>query len=141
MNRILSRFLWSPLLLLALLATPAAAVTVEDPTGLENLRKSAEGGDAEAMFEIGILYEFGYRMPDNKAPALAWYRLAAEAGSSKAAIRQDALRTTMNAKEVEEANKLYGEYAGSLRKPAPAATTPAAAPAVPTPSEPATSTK
>lgn len=140
MNRILSGFLWAPLLLLAVATLPATAAQVEDPTGLENLRKGAESGDAEAMLELGILYEFGYRMPDNKAPALAWYRLAAEAGNSKAAIRQEALRPSMSPKEVEDANKLYTEYAASVRKPAPADTTPAASPA-PSPTEPAPASK
>lgn len=129
MNRILSGIFRSPLLILAMLAGPVGAAQVEDPAGLDNLRKSAETGDAAAMLELGILYEYGYRLPDNKAPALAWYRLAAEAGDAKAAARQDALRATMSPTEIEEANKLYGEYAASLRKPAlPAAETEPPAP-------------
>jgi len=125
MNKILPWKRWLPLLLLALLAAPVGATQVEDPAGLENLRKAAEGGDADAMLELGILYEFGYQMPDNKPPALAWYRLAAEAGNPKAAARAEAVRGGMSPAEIEQANRLYGEYAASIRRPAPAATTPA----------------
>jgi TPR repeat protein len=135
----MNRMLGWPLMVLALLSAPVGAVQVEDPAGLENLRKSAESGNAEAMLELGILYEFGFRMPDNKAPALAWYRLAAEAGSAKASSRQDALRPTMSAKEVEEANKLYADYAANLRRPAPAPTTPAPVQPAPAPPPPAES--
>ena len=109
-----------PLLLLALLAAPVGAAQVEDPAGLENLRQAAATGDAEAMLELGILYEFGYQMPDNKPPAVAWYRLAAEAGSARAAARGEAVRATMSPAEVEQANRLYAEYAAGIRRPAPA---------------------
>jgi TPR repeat protein len=122
---------------LCLLLVPALALAApEDPAGLEQLRKAAESGDAEAMLELGILYEFGFKMPDNKAPALAWYRLATESGSAKAGARQDALRGKMAGKELDEANKLYAEYAAAVRKPAPAKvseqTTPVAATPAPT---------
>jgi TPR repeat protein len=137
MNKTLPWTRWLPLLLLALLAAPVGAAQVEDPAGLENLRKTAESGDAEAMLELGILYEFGYRMPDNKAPALAWYRLAAEAGNPKASGRAEAIRAGMSPAEIEQANKLYTEYGASVRRPAPAATTPS--PSEPT--EPAAPTK
>jgi TPR repeat protein len=123
---------------LVLIPAFASAAPVEDPASLEQLRKAAEAGDAEAMLELGILYEFGFRMPDNKPPALAWYRLAAESGSTKAGARQDALRGKMAGKELDEANKLYAEYSSTLRKPAPAKApeqTPSASPpaAAPTP--------
>jgi TPR repeat protein len=131
MNEMLPWKRWLPLLLLALLAAPVGAAQVEDPAGLENLRKDAGTGDAEAMLELGILYEFGFQMPDNKPPALAWYRLAAEAGNAKAAARGEAVRASMSPAEVEQANKLYGEYAAGVRRPAPAQEP--AAPAEPEP--------
>lgn len=105
--------------LLFLVALPAGAAQVEDSAGLEQLRKTAESGSADAMLELGILYEFGFRMPDNKAPALAWYRLAAEAGNAKAGARQDALKGGMSGKEIEDANKLYVELAATVKRPAP----------------------
>lgn len=105
---------------LCLLLAPVFGSAASDaPAGLEQLRKAAESGDAEAMLELGILYEFGFSMPDNKAPALAWYRLAAESGNNNANARQDALRGKMAGKELDEANKLHAEYSAAVRKPAP----------------------
>jgi TPR repeat protein len=119
MNRILR---W-PWLLAALLAFTVAAAA-EDPANLEQLRTSAQRGDHEAMLELAILYEYGFRLKDHNPPALAWYRLAAEAGNTKAGARHDALKAKMSAKELDEASKLYAEYAAGLRRPAPAAGTP-----------------
>lgn len=125
---------------LCLTLMPMLALAAEAPAGLEQLRKQAESGDAEAMLELGILYEFGFRMADHKAPALAWYRLAAESGNAKAGARQDALRSKMAGKDLDESNKLYTEYAASVRKPASAPVAPAAAvpaAAAPEPAAPA----
>src|SRR5687768_9441454 len=97
-------------IMLCLLVPVLALAAPEEPAGLDQLRKAAESGDAEAMLELGILYEFGFSMPDNKAPALAWYRLAAESGNAKASARQDALRAKMAGKELDDANKLYADY-------------------------------
>ncbi len=107
-------------LCIAMLPATAIAAAVEDPTGLEHLRAQAQQGDVEAMLELGILYEFGFKMQEHNAPALAWYRLASEAGNAKAYTRQDALKSKISAKEAEEANKLYAELAASVRRPAPA---------------------
>ncbi len=119
--------------LLLLMVLPVGATQVEDPVGLEQLRKTAESGNVEAMLELGILYEYGFKMPDNKPPALVWYRLAAEAGNAKAGARHDALKGSMSGKEIEEANKLYTELSATIRKPAPRAETPL--PAAPGPAE------
>ncbi|GEM_PF-1218995 len=113
----------------AALCLPIAATAVEDPAGLEQLRKGAEGGDGEAMLELGILYEFGYRMQDHNAPALAWYRMATDAGNAKANARHEALRAKAAAKDLDEANKLYAEYTLTVKKSGPGVpVTPAAMP-------------
>ncbi len=124
-----------PLLLTAFLTLSFGAAFADTTgAGLETLRDSAKNGDADAMLELGILYEFGYRMTDNKAPAFAWYRLAAENGNTKAGARQDALKPSMSEKDVEDANKIYNENVSTIRKQTPA-TQPVAE--APKPAEPA----
>ena len=125
----MKRMMWG--MALALLPVLLLATPVEDSAGLEQLRTAAERGDSESMLELGILYEFGFRMQDHNAPALAWYRLAAEAGNPKAGARHDALKGKMSAKDVDEVNKLYAEYAASVRKPAPSADTTPVSPVEP----------
>jgi len=94
-----------------------SAAAADDPASLQQLRSQAESGDAEAMLELGVLYEFGFRLQDHNAPALAWYRLAAEAGNAKALARHDALKAKTVPKEIEEANKLYADYTLTIKKP------------------------
>jgi len=110
------------ILLLSVLGTPVFAG--DEPPALTALRQSAEQGNRDAQLELGILYEFGYRMPDNLVPALAWYLRAAEQGNEQAAKRRDALMGSMKSGDVEEARKLAAEIAGkqsTARSPTPAA--------------------
>jgi TPR repeat protein len=103
------RFLLT-ILAVCLFAVPAYAA--DEPPALAALRQNAEQGNRDAQLELGILYEFGYRMPDNLVPALAWYLRAAEQGNEQAAKRRDALMASMKPSEVEEAKKLAAEIAG-----------------------------
>ncbi len=48
--------------------------------GLAALRRAAELGEAEAMFQLSALHERGELLPQNKAEARAWLRRAASAG-------------------------------------------------------------
>ena len=40
----------------------------------------AEGGDRNAQFTIGFMYDYGRGLPASKPDAVTWYRLAAEQG-------------------------------------------------------------
>lgn len=86
--------------------------------GPDDLRRDAESGDAEAQLELGVLYEYGYRLPKNEVPALAWYTLAAEQGHPKAAARRDSLRARLQPAEVEQAAALVTQW--RVVKPRPA---------------------
>ncbi len=97
-----------------------AAVSAAGP---EDLRRAAEAGDAEAQLELGVLYEYGFGLPKNEVPALAWYALAAEQGHAKAAARRDTLRARLQPAEVEQASALMAQW--RVAKPQPAADAPA----------------
>jgi hypothetical protein len=49
---------------------------------LQQLHKQAEKGDAEAQFNLGLLYDRGQGVPKDKSEALRWYRLAATQGDT-----------------------------------------------------------
>jgi TPR repeat protein len=89
-------------------AAPAAA---QDLTSLEQLRATAARGDAAAQLEMGILYEYGFDLPNNRAYALAWYSLAAERGNSRAVERRDLLQRRLPEIEIAEARRLASELA------------------------------
>jgi len=122
------------------LATSAAAPSQQS---LEALRAQAQQGNVGAQLDMGILYEYGFNFPDNKAPALAWYTLAAEQGNELAAKRRDVLKSRMTAAEIAEAEKLGKTLATRADKaeppvaPAPAQSAEPAPPAdkAPAPAE------
>jgi hypothetical protein len=44
----------------------------------------ADQGDAEAQFNLGVMYRFGRSVPEDDAEAVKWYRLAADQGAASA---------------------------------------------------------
>ncbi len=106
-------------LLLFLASSPLLAV--EDSEQLKALKRAAESGDVSAQYEIGVLYEFGYRMKTHLIPALAWYMVAADNGDARAIKRRDALMTQLSSEQVEEARRLRAGFGAAK----PAATKPA----------------
>lgn len=91
------------LLFALLVASPAFADDAESK-GLDALRHAAEQGNADAQYELGILYEFGYNFTDHKASAYVWYSRAAEQGNALAAKRRDTLKGQVSAAEIDRAN-------------------------------------
>jgi len=103
----------------------------QDLASLEQMRQTAEQGNAEAQLEMGILYEFGYHMPKNNVTALAWYQRSAAQGNALAVKRSDQLKSHMTLDEIDAADKLSKEL--MTKQPAQADTAPATAPATETP--------
>ena len=52
-------------------------------------RKAADGGNADAMPNLGYMYEQGRGVPRDEAEAVKWYRKAADAGIAKARFARD----------------------------------------------------
>jgi len=118
-------------LLLFLASSPLLAA--EDPEQLKSLKRAAESGDVGAQYEVGVLYEFGYRMKTHLIPALAWYMVAADNGDARAIKRRDHLMSQLKPEQVEEAKRLRTGF-GAMK---PAADKPAAEPAPPAEDQPA----
>ena len=53
-------------------------------TAAQEFRPLAEAGDAEAQYNLGVMYDNGQGVPQNYAEAMSWYRRAAETGHAKA---------------------------------------------------------
>lgn len=82
--------------------TPFAAAQ-EDSASLATLRAAAEQGQAEAQYELGILYEFGYNFTDHLVSAYVWYSRAADQGNAAAAQRRDLLKGQLSPSDLEKA--------------------------------------
>ena len=75
----------------------------EDSASLATLRAAAEQGQADAQYELGILYEFGYNFTDHLVSAYAWYSRAADQGNAAAAQRRDLLKGQLSPSDLERA--------------------------------------
>ena len=47
-------------------------------------RKAADQGDVDAQYKLGLFYENGYGVAQNKEEAVKWYRKSAENGNASA---------------------------------------------------------
>ncbi len=118
-------------LLLFLASSPLLAV--EDSEQLKTLKQAAESGDVSSQYELGVLYEFGFRMKTHLIPALAWYMVAADNGDARAIKRRDQLMSQLTPEQVDEAKRLRAGFGAKK----PAADKPAAEPARPAEDKPA----
>ena len=53
-------------------------------TALKEWRPLAEQGDADAQFNLGVMYDMGLGVPQDYQEAVRWYRRAAEQGNAGA---------------------------------------------------------
>jgi TPR repeat protein len=63
---------------------PEASAAPPEPEEIADLRRRAEGSDAQAQFDLGRKYETGQGIEKDKREAVAWYRKAAEQGHARA---------------------------------------------------------
>ena len=96
------------ILIVSLFVTSAAWAQQSLPT---DVLQAAQRGDQEAQLEMGILYEYGFFMPDHTIPALAWYMLSAEQGNQKAIKRRNLLTSRMSQSEVDQARSQTSQLA------------------------------
>lgn len=54
----------------------------DDKQLVGDIRLSAEQGNVDAQFTLGLMYAKGYDCPQDLSEAMKWYRLAAEQGNA-----------------------------------------------------------
>ena len=87
------------------------------PAALQQWRPLAEGGDAHAQCNLGILYTYGHGVPRDDAQAVKWYQLAAEQGNGMAQYNLGYMHRNGRGtpKDAREAAKWYRMAAGKGR--------------------------
>jgi TPR repeat protein len=99
-----ARLIKNLLFAMAFAAVPLWAAE-EDSASLAALRAAAQQGQADAQYELGILYEFGYNFPDHAIDAYVWYSRAADQGNAAAAKRRDLLKAQLSPAELQRAQR------------------------------------
>jgi len=90
-----------------ILVLTTQSVFASDFAELEN---KANQGDAEAMYELGEMYENGVGTIQNYIEAHKWYNIAASRGYVKAYNARDAISEKMIAGQLAEAQKLAAQW-------------------------------
>lgn len=71
---------------------------------------SAQGGGADALFELGLMYSVGRDVEANLVEAHKWFNLAAMRGNEDAKIYRLELSREMTKKEIAAAQKSAREW-------------------------------
>ena len=78
-------------------------------TALREWTPLAEQGDADAQYNLGVMYRKGHGVPQDKVYAHIWYNIAATSGNKKAIKNRDILAEEMTPAQIEKAQDLARE--------------------------------
>ena len=108
-------------------ATPVAAGALEDAnaaikrrdyaTAVRLIRPLAEQGDANAQYNLGVFYDNGLGVPQDKVRAYMWFNLSAAQGREGAAAFRDLIARRMTPAQIAEAQKLAREWKPNTQSP------------------------
>ena len=88
-----------------------AAIKRRDyPTAVRLIRPLAERGDANAQYNLGVLYDNGLGVPQDRVRAYMWLNLAAMQGRESAATIRDLVARLMTPVQISEAQKMAREW-------------------------------
>ncbi len=73
-------------------------------------RKAAEQGDADAQYNLGVMYMGGGGVPKNNIEAYMWSSLAKTQGNEIVADNLDIIKGGMTADQIAEAQRLATEW-------------------------------
>jgi uncharacterized protein len=79
-------------------------------TAVRLIRPLAEQGDANAQYKLGVFYDNGLGVPQDKVRAYMWLNLSAAQGREGAAAFRDLIARRMTPAQKEEAQKLTREW-------------------------------
>ena len=115
------------ILLVLSFAAPVAAGPLEDAnaaikrrdyaTALRLIRPLAEQGDANAQYNLGVFYDNGLGVPQDKVRAYMWFSLSAAQGREGAAAFRDLIARLMTPAQIAEAQKLAREWKPNTQSP------------------------
>ncbi len=113
---------WTAVLLaLVVVLVAAPACTDFDPgmeayergdyaTALKEWRPLAEQGDADAQFNLGVMYRIGQGVPEDFVRAHMWANLAAAQGNELARKARDIVAKKMTPAQLAEAQRLARKW-------------------------------
>ena len=108
-------------------AAPVVAGPLEDAdaaikkrdyaTAVRLIRPQAEQGDATAQYNLGVFYDNGLDVPQDRVSAYMWFTLSAAQGKEGAATFRDLIARRMTQAQIAEAQKLAHEWKPTKQSP------------------------
>ncbi|MGB8118675.1 MAG: hypothetical protein WCF56_08115, partial [Pseudolabrys sp.] len=108
-------------------AEPAAAGPLEDAdaavkkrdyaTAVRLIRPVAEQGNANAQYNLGVFYDNGLGVPQDKVRAYMWFNLSAAQGREGAAAFRDLIARRMTPGQSAEAQRLARVWKPNMQSP------------------------
>src|SRR5215510_8176868 len=93
-----------------------AAVKKRDyATAVRIIRPLAEQGDARAQYTLGVFYDNGLGVPQDRVTSYMWFDLSAAQGKEGAAAFRDLIARRMTPAQIAEAQKLARERKSDTR--------------------------
>jgi TPR repeat protein len=92
-------------LLVLFAGTPQSGAELD----IGEIRKAAEQGDADAQYQLGVMYGKGEGVAKNNVNAYAWSSLAATQGEEIAARNRESIATTITPEQRRQAEALASE--------------------------------
>lgn len=77
----------------------------------------AEQGNADAQYNLGVLYDNGLGVPQDKVRAYMWFNLSAAQGREGAAAFRDLVARLMTPAQIAEAQRLAREWKPNTQSP------------------------
>jgi TPR repeat protein len=87
-----------------------------EPDSVAELREKAERGDANAQFELGIMYYSGEGVPKDLVQAQVWWNIAGANGQEVAKKNLAIIEKEMTSEQKAEAMKMARELFAKLPK-------------------------
>ena len=95
-----------------------AAVKKRDyATAVRIIRPLAERGDARAQYTLGVFYDNGLGVPQDRVTSYMWFDLSAAQGKEGAAAFRDLIARRMTPAQIAQAQKLAHDRKSATRSP------------------------
>lgn len=77
---------------------------------LESVKMAAGQGDANAQFDLGIMYSKGEGIPENDVKAYVWFSIAAAQNNQSARKMKEMIAKRMTRSQIARVQNLSREY-------------------------------
>ena len=115
------------IIVVASFAKPGAAGPLEDAdaavkrrdyaTAVRLVRPLAEQGNAGAQYTLGVFYDNGLGVPQDRVTSYMWFSLSAAQGREGAAAFRDLIARRMTPAQIDEAQKRARDWKATTQPP------------------------